>query len=147
MGSRAVAPVVGKALEAGIVLLYVTVVTAALYGGIVPDYRTAAGAEVGDRVLANAADRVEDAVPATGQNVSARRSVDLPGRIRGEDYVIRVEGDSLVLDHPRAGVGGQVPLVLPPRVDAVTGTWHSERAERVVVRGNESAVTVELRDT
>jgi len=132
MTERAIAPVVGKALEIGVVLLYVSVVTAALYGTVVPEYRTAAGVEVGDRVLASTAAGIETGTPAAGRNVSVRERVDLPERIRDRSYTIHTEGATLVLDHPHPEVGGRMPLALPDRVVAVRGVWHSDRPARLL---------------
>ena len=105
---RAVTPSVGKALEGGIVVLFVGLLTTMLLGGLVPDYRAATGAELGDRVLATASQAVERAVPPTARAVDVRRSVDLPSSIAGEGYEIRTDGRWLVLDHPDPAVGGRV---------------------------------------
>jgi len=121
--SRAVTPAVGKALEAGIVVLFVATVTTALYGGVVPDARNAAGGEVGERALEQAAAEVEAAVPASGRDASVERRVSLPGSIRDHGYEIRAANGSLVLDHDHPSVGGSTPLVLPERVRTVTGSW------------------------
>ena len=143
-GDRAVAPAVGKALEAGLVVLYIGMLTSALYGGLVPDYRTVAGAEVGERVLAQSAQRVQQAVPPAAERVSVRQRVALPRTIRGEPYVVRVEGRSLVLVHPHAGVGGRARLALPGTVDSVTGEWSSREDAAVVVRTTEDGLAVRL---
>lgn len=129
---RGLAPVVSKALEAGIVVLYVGLLVAALYGTVVPGYRTAAGAEVGERALAAAAERVQQAVPPAARDVDARYRVDLPRTIRGRGYRIRADGRTLVLDHPHPAVGGEAELALPPRVARVEGAWSSR--EPAVVR-------------
>jgi hypothetical protein len=142
---RALSPVVGKALEAGIVVLFVALLTTTLYGGVVPNYRTAVGSEVGDRALVAAAERVERAVPSTATHVDRRVAVALPPTVRGAAYRVRTENESLVLDHPRPGVGGRVRLSLPAHVGNVTGTWSSGSRSWVVVRGGENA-TVRLAD-
>ncbi|USZ69223.1 hypothetical protein NGM10_05645 [Halorussus salilacus] len=141
---RAVAPVVGKALEAGIVVLYISLLGAVLYGGLVPDYRTAAGAEVGERVLSQSAQRVQQAVPAATGRVAARTEVSLPATIRGRGYEVRVEGRTLVLDHPRDGVGGRTRLALPETVDSVEGEWSSRDPAFVAVRGDAEGLAVVL---
>jgi len=120
---RAVTPAVGKALEAGIVVLFVATATTALYGGVVPDARNAAGEEIGERALEHAAAEVEASVPASGRAVSVERSVSLPGSIRDRGYEIRAANGSLVLDHDHPSVGGATPLVLPDRVRNVSGAW------------------------
>lgn len=141
MAERAIAPVVGKTLEIGLVLLYVSVVTATLYGTVVPEYRTAAGVEVGDRVLVSTVDRIQAGTATVGRNVSVRERVDLPERIRGQSYAIRTEGATLVLDHPHPEVDGQIPLVLPDRIAAVRGVWHSDRPAHLLV--NRTVVELE----
>lgn len=127
---RGVVPAVGKALEAGIVVLFIAVLTTTLYGGVVPDARSAAGDEVGERALQHAAASVEAAVPAAAQpsavgvnGTVAERRVSLPATIRGERYRITANGTSLVLVHDHDRVGGRTPLVLPDTVRSVRGNW------------------------
>ena len=141
---RAVAPVVGKALEAGIVVLYIALLGATLYGGLVPEYRTAAGAEVGERVLSQSTQRVQQAVPAATERVDARTRVALPRTIRGRTYAVRVENRTLVLDHPQNGVGGRAKLALPETVESVAGEWSSREPAVVAVRGDGAGLTVRL---
>lgn len=141
---RAVTPAVGKSLEAGLVVLFVGLLATVLLGGFVPDYRTASGAQLGDRVLTTASQEVEAAVPPTAREVDARRTVDLPSNIAGEGYEVGVDGRSLVLDHPDRAVRGRVRLVLPPSVDRVDGGWESGAEQVVVVHGDESGLVVEL---
>ncbi|WP_276300188.1 DUF7266 family protein [Halorussus lipolyticus] len=142
--TRAVSPVVGKAMEASIVVLYVGVLTATLYGGVVPEYRTAAGAEVGERVLAQSAERVQQAVPTETRAVRVRAEVSLPRTIRGETYAIRTENRTLVLDHPEDRVGGRVTLALPETVESVAGEWSSRDPAVVAVRNSEEGLEVRL---
>jgi hypothetical protein len=144
--ARGVTPAVGKTLEIGIVVLFVALVTTALLGGVVPDYRTAAGAEVGDRVLTAVAQEVERAIPPSARDVSARRTVELPSTIAGSGYAIRVDGRSLVLDHPDPDISGRVELVLPQRVDRVAGRTEGGAETVVAVRDSRSGLMVELRD-
>lgn len=133
---RALSPVVGKGLEVGIAVLFVALLTTTLYGGVVPDYRTAAGAEVGERALVGAAERVEGAVPTRSVGVERAVSAPLPDTIRGDPYRVRAANGTLVLDHPNPGVGGRVRLAMPSRVSNVTGTWtSSDRSWVVVGRG------------
>ncbi|WP_435180056.1 DUF7266 family protein [Halorussus sp. AFM4] len=141
---RAVSPVVGKALEAGIVVLYVAFLSATLYGGVVPEYRTAAGAEVGERVLAQSAARIQQAVPAGAREVESRATVSLPRTLRGRAYAIRVVNRTLVLDHPRDGIDGQVALALPETVESVRGNWSSREPAVVVVRSEGDGLAVRL---
>mgnify|MGYP000197523620 CR=1 FL=1 len=141
---RGVTPSVGKALEAGIVVLFVALLSTILLGGLVPDYRAATGAQLGDRVLATASQEVERAVPPTARGVDARRTVELPSTIAGEGYEVAVDGRWLVLDHPNAAVSGRVRLVLPASVDRVEGNWESGADAVVAVHGDESGLVVEL---
>ena len=129
---RGVSPVVGKTLEIGIVLLFVSLVTVTLYGGIVPDYRSAAGAEIGDRTLVSAAERLETAIPP---NATA---------VHSEPYRLRVSNRTLVLDHPDPAVSGRLPLALPDRVTAVSGSVASGDDLLVVVDSDSAGVQVRL---
>lgn len=142
--SRAVAPVVGKTLEVGLVVLYLSAVSAVLFGGIVPDYRTGAASEVGDRTLAGAAERLGAAVPPNVMTVDVRRHVDLPRTIAGAGYAIRADGPSLVLSHPDPDVGGRVYLALPDHVVSVQGTWSSRKAAIIRIVSVQRGVAVRL---
>lgn len=143
-GDRAAAPVVGKALEAAVLVVVIAVVTTALFGGVLPGYRTAAGAEVADRTLAGAADRIDRAVPDDDPWVVDReRRVALPDTIRGREYGVRAAGRVLVLDHPTPGIGGRERLVLPAGVRA-SGAWSSDAVAVVRVRGDRDGLRVRL---
>ncbi|MFC7229709.1 hypothetical protein N0B31_20090 [Salinirubellus salinus] len=141
---RAVSPVVGKALEAALVVLYLGLVTTTLYGGVVPDYRATAGAEVGDRTLAAAATELERAVPPPAESVVVEVRVDLPRTIAGDRYAVRADAEALVLDHPDPAVGGRTPLSLPDHVVGVRGAWESTADPVVSVRSVEAGVEVVL---
>ncbi|EJN60796.1 hypothetical protein SAMN04487950_1854 [Halogranum rubrum] len=141
---RAVSPVVGKTLELGIVVLFVGLMTTTLYGGIVPDYRTSAGAEVGDRTLVTAAERIETSIPPNATAVHGETRIDLPRTIRGEQYELHTTNGTLVLDHPLAEIGGRTPLALPDAVVDISGTWRSGDDLLVVVDGTPRGLTVEL---
>jgi hypothetical protein len=142
---RALSPVVGKTLELGLVVLYLALVTTALYGGIVPDYRTAAGASVADRTLASGAERVETAVPPNATHVAVERRVPLPTTIRGEQYRITATNRStLSLRHPNPAIGGRVRLVVPASVVSVAGTWQSGAPAAVTVSRNATGLVVRL---
>jgi hypothetical protein len=149
--ARAVAPAVGKALEAGVVVLFVALLTTSLFGGVVPSARTAAADEVGERALQHAAASVEAAVPepggartATPAGVAVERSVSLPETIRGRSYRVGADGDALVLVHPNDGVGGRTPLVLPDRVRAVRGNWTDGHGVVRVRAHEDGGLVVEL---
>jgi hypothetical protein len=141
---RGVAPVTGKALEAAIVVLYIGLLTTALYGGVVPDYRTEAGQAVAERALAAATERVQQAIPPEARRVRVRHEVSLPDAVRGSAYEVRAEGRWLVLDHPHPEVGARARLALPSRVARVEGKWHSDDPTFVTVRDAEAGLVVRL---
>lgn len=128
---RATSAVVGKTLEAGIVVLYVSMLVAVLYGGVVPEYQDAAGEELGERVLAEAAVAIGTAVPEDpGAEATVRHRV--PETISRTTYRIVAANGSLALVHDDDAVGGAVPLALPEDVVRVEGEWSS--AEQPIVR-------------
>lgn len=140
---RAVSPVVGKALEAGIVVLFVSVLVATLYGQAVPGYRSTAGQQVGERALATAAERVQQAVPPVASRVEARYRVDLPRTVRGRGYVVRADGRTLVFDHPTLPTE-RARVQLPDRVDRVEGRWRSRRPAVVRIYSTDAGLVVRL---
>ena len=141
---RAASPVVGKAMEAAIVVLYVGLVTAVLYGGVVPQYQAAAGAEVAERTLADAATDVEGAIPPEVTAAEASHEVDLPATIDGHAYRVTVDDGSLVLEHPSPAIDARIALVLPDRVVSVEGSWESGERAVVRVRTTEEGLEVRL---
>lgn len=144
---RAVTPVVSKTLEIGLVLLFVGGLSTTLFGGVVPDYRDAAGDRVADRTIAGAATDLESAIPPRAVDVRVERRVPLPATIRGAGYRIIAADGTLTVDHPNSAVRSAASLALPERVVSVTGTWHSGATTVVVVSGGgESAgvATVEV---
>jgi hypothetical protein len=143
---RGVAPVVGKALEVGLVALFVGAVSLSLFGGAVPGYQATAGDRVADRTLAGAAQRVQQAVPPGSAHVSATASVDLPAIIAGDRYDVVVEGRTLVLEHPNPAVDAQARLALPSAVSDVDGAWDSETPARVRVESQDAGLVVRLED-
>ena len=144
MADRGLTTVVEKLLSLSVVLLYITLLTTVLYGGSVPAYRGAIGAELGERTLAEATTRVEQTVPPTGRSATATRRVSLPATIDGAAYTIRAENGTLILDHPDPAVGGRTRPVLPARVETVTGTWQSGGELRISVGGSRGNLTVRL---
>lgn len=141
---RGITPAVGKVLEVGLVVLFVGLAATLLLGGVVPDYRTAVGAEVGERVLATASAEVERAVPPTARDVEATREVSLPATIRDSGYALRTDGLWLALDHPHPEVNGRIRLSLPPSVSRVEGSWQSGARAVVSVRDGSGGLVVEL---
>jgi hypothetical protein len=143
---RGITPAVGKALEVGVVVLFVGVLTTTLYGNAVPEYRDTVGDEVADRTVAAAAERVENAVPPRVRRARVVHRVDLPERIRGASYRIAAVNRSLVVHHPSRAVEARTRLALPAHVDAVVGEWESGAETVVVVSGTNGGVTVRLTD-
>lgn len=143
-GERAVSTVVGKGLEAALVVLYLGMITTALYGSVVPDYRAATGGELADRTLAESTQYVQQAVPPNATVVDVRRLVDLPATIAGEPYEIRADGEALVLVHPDPAIGARARLALPSAVDRVAGTWDSQRPAAVGVESDGDRYVVRL---
>ena len=146
MDNRAVSPVVGKLLASGLAVLYIASITGVLVGGIVPDYRTATGDELGERVLATAGGHLEDARPATDGHVDVRVSTSLPATIRDQQYHLRLANGTLLLDHPDDTLDARTRLELPPNVTATTSTWHSGDSFVVEVTGPRSNRTVAIRE-
>lgn len=122
---RAVSAVVGKTLAIGLALLYVAGMTSVLYGGVVPEYRTQAGSEVGERVLATAAGTIEQAPPTVEGSVDTRSVVTLPDTIQQHSYTLVLSNRTLTLEHPERGVGDEIRLGLPGTVSVENGTWES----------------------
>ncbi|WP_410765562.1 hypothetical protein [Haloferax sp. DFSO60] len=136
--SRGVVPVVGKALEAAIAVLFIGLLTTVLFAGVLPDHRDAVGDELADRALATTVEQLEttaDVPPAT-TDVEHRAVLDIPRSIQRETYRLSyvangtVGGETnttipvVVLDHPQDRLDRQFPLSLPDSVTA-SGTCHS----------------------
>ncbi|MDS0242116.1 MULTISPECIES: hypothetical protein [unclassified Haloferax] len=154
---RAVVPVVGKALEAAIAVLFIGLLTTVLFGGVVPDHRAAVGDELADRTLAAATERVETTavVPESAVRGTRRTDADLPRAIRGQSYRIayvpnatlatdpNVTAPALVLDHPNDAFDRRLPVTLPDSV-TVSGEWDSGNDCVVRVAVGDDGTTLEL---
>lgn len=143
MDERATAPVVGKALEIALVLVYIGIVASVLYGGVIPDTRTTADQAIAERSLAASVDHIREAIP-TGGTGEVRVSITLPATIGGEPYDVVPRDGVLILRHPDPSVNAQASLLLPSRVTAVTGTWESEDSNILLVNATRDGVTVRL---
>lgn len=141
---RGLVPVLGKNLEAAIVVVFIIGLTAALFGGVVPTYRTTSGDAVAERVIASATQRVQQAVPPNRSSIRGRTQVTLPTRIRGQTYTITVDDRRLVLEHPRPGVGARGRPGVPRYVISLEGGWRSDKPASIVVEGTANGVTVRL---
>lgn len=143
---RGLTPAVGKALEVGVVVLFVGVMSTALYGGVVPDYRGDVGDEVAERTVAAAAERVENAVPPAARHARVVHRVDLPVSIRGAGYRVVATGGSLVVEHPSPEIDARTRLALPARVASVSGAWESGEEAVVLVTGDADGLRIRLTD-
>lgn len=132
---RAISYVVEKTLAIGVAVLYIGVVTGVLLGGVVPEYRTAAGDELGERVLATAAGGVEASVPTASGDVNRTTRIELPETIRGEEYELALVGHQLRLRHPDSGISGEIRLSLADSITVANGTWTSGDALELRVVG------------
>lgn len=144
---RALSSVVGKALELGVLALYVGLLVSTFYGGAVPEYRASAGGAVADRTTAAVATDVETSVPATDDavvDVSVERSIEVPASIRGTEYSLELEDGALVLDHPDDRFSREVALSLPDAVVRVEGDARSAQTVVVVVESTPSGLVVRL---
>jgi hypothetical protein len=146
MDSRGLSTVVERLLGLGVVVLYIGLLTTTLYGGVIPEYQSAVGAQLGDRALVQSAARIEGSVPPPATVVTASVRVDLPATIDGAAYTIRTDGGALVLDHPNPAIDGRIRPVLPDRVDTLDGSWESGDRTVVRVTGGRGNVTVMLED-
>ncbi|MES3518488.1 MAG: hypothetical protein PPP58_12580 [Natronomonas sp.] len=142
--SRAVTPIVGKALEAAIVVFYIALLTTILYGSVVPEYRAVAGTEVADRTVADVATDVEAAVPPEAFAADVTVAVELPRTIDGSEYRIQAVGERLRLEHPNPDLGVEVTLSLPGHVDSVSGEWHSDDPAEINVTTADGTTEVTL---
>jgi hypothetical protein len=146
MDNRAVSPVVGKLLAAGITVLYIASVTGLLLGGVVPDYRAATGNELGERVLATAAGDIERAVPTTEGDATVRLTRSLPRTIAGDRYRLTIANQTLRLDHPDDSIDTAAQLSLPSAVAVGNATWHSGNRLVIRVEGERSNRTLSLQE-
>lgn len=142
---RGISPVAGKALEAMFVVLYIGLVTTALYGGTVPEYRSETGNEIAERTASNAAMEIESAIPPETALAKTQTSVSLPPTIAGVTYRIEVTGAGLVLSHPNPDIGVRIPLVVSDRVVTIDGAWESTASATVVVTTTDGGLVVTLR--
>ena len=140
------ATVVEKLLSLSVVVLYITLLTTVLYGGAIPTYTQAVGAELGDRVLAEATAGVEQTVPSRGRSVTVTRRIEIPATIDGAAYRIRANGTHLLLIHPDKSVSSQSRPVVPDSVGTVTGEWDSGAETAVRVTGTRADLTVRLEE-
>lgn len=145
MDDRGVSSVVGKALAAGITVVFVAATTGLLTGGPVPAYERAAGEELSERVLATAATHLERSLPATDAPVDVRASHSLPATIRNAGYELTLDGGVLRLDHPQEALDARTRLSLPPSVTVTNDTWDSGGPFLVRVTGPAGARTVSIR--
>ncbi len=141
---RGATPVVGKTLELGLAALFVSGLVATLYGGVVPDYRTAAGGQTAERVAAGVTERIERVVPPAAVKATVDRRVPVPATIRGRSYRIVGDGTTLRLEHPHPVIGHETRLAVPTRVLGVDGSWNSGATTRVRLWTTDDGVRLRL---
>lgn len=143
MDDRGTAPVVGKALEIALVLVYIGLVAGALYGGVIPDARTTADQAIAERAIAASVVDIREAIPHSGTG-AVQVSISLPATIGGERYDVVPEDGHLSLRHPDPHIDAQARLLLPSKVTAVTGRWESETSNILLVNATRDGITVRL---
>ncbi|MEF8838415.1 MAG: hypothetical protein V5A24_01655 [Haloarculaceae archaeon] len=144
MDNRGTSSVVGKLLGAGLVLLYVSGSTAVLLGDVVPGARRATGQELADRVVGDAAARLERTLEPGGGHLRGTVSLDLPSTIAGAGYSLRLRGGELHLKHPDPGIDARAHLETPSAVSASASTIQSGSEGAIVVSGPTANRTVRL---
>lgn len=145
MDDRGLTPVVSEALVIGLVLLYIGLLTALLYGSVIPAYQTTSGAEVGDRVLTTVTERVEQDVTPS-YRLDARSRIELPSTINDRAYSIRAINRTLVLEHPHPKIGGRTRPAQPESVSAIDGSWRSHTPLIIRTVGNETGYRITIED-
>lgn len=145
MDDRGLTPVVSETLVIGLVLLYIGLLTAVLYGSVIPEYQTTTGAEISDRVLATATERVEQDVTES-YRLDVRSSVELPSTINDRAYSLRAENRTLMLEHPHPEIGGQARPELPESVRAINGSWRSHAPLLIRVVGDETGYRITIEE-
>lgn len=145
--TRGMTPVVGKTLAIGLAVLYVAGMTTALLGGVVPEYETRAGTELGERVLATAVGEIENAPRAVDGDLETWTAVELPETIANSGYSLVVSNgtDRLALDHSNPAIGRETRLSLPPNVTLQNGTVRGGTVH-ITVSGPPANRTIALHD-
>jgi hypothetical protein len=146
MDNRGLSSVVGKLLGAGLVLLYVSGATTVLVGDVVPEARRVTGQELSERIVADAATRIERAVEPVEGRLRGRLDLSLPATIADAGYRLGLENRTVVLDHPDPGIGATAPLGLPRTLSADAGWVDSGAGVAVTVRGSAGNRTVGLEE-
>lgn len=144
MDNRALSTVVEKLLGLGLTVLFIGLLTTTLFAGSIPAYQAAVGTELGERTLAEATARIEQAVPPETRAATATMRVELPPTLDGATYEIRTDGRELVLGHPDPDIGDRTRPVFPDHVGALTGSWQSGTPLVVSAAGPRGNLTVTL---
>lgn len=144
MDNRGTSSVVGKLLGAGLVLLYVSGSTAVLMGDVVPEARRASGQELAERVVGDAASRLERTLEPAGGQLRGTLSMKLPATIAGAGYSLDLRAGELHLRHPDPGIEARAHLEMPSDVSTGNSTIESGSDGTIVVRGPAANRTVRL---
>lgn len=134
MADRGGAPVVGKALELGIVVLLVGMLSAALFAGAVPHYQSMTAERLADRSVAGGAHTLERAVDGltTMRDRRVKVTLRIPAMIAGEAYQLRLDGATLSLWHPDPGLRRRIRVTHPANLRSASGTIASDATGMVV---------------
>ena len=146
MDNRGTSAVVGKLLGAGLVLLYVSGATTVMLGDVVPGAERATGRELAERVLGDAAGRLERALAPAPGRLDGRLEVALPATIAGAGYSLRLDGRTLELNHPDPGLSIAAPLEVPSKVSVVESRVDSGTDVAILVEGAATNRTVRLEE-
>ncbi len=141
---RALSPVVEKTFASGLALLYIGSMMGLLLGGVVPPYETATSEELSERTLATATNHIEDSVPETDGDVTVSKTVDLPETIQNTGYRLRLDGETLTLEHPDADVERETSVVLGEGIETAEGDV-SGGAVVIHVEGEPGERTLQLK--
>ncbi|WP_330631335.1 DUF7266 family protein [Halocatena halophila] len=144
MKNRGLTSPVSEALAIIILLGVMGILSALLYGDIVPSAETTATIEESDRVLDRIARRVGDTPHTMGQ-VRAKIILSIPETIQGDRYRIYGENRSVVLSHPSLAIDRQRSL--PHFVTSSTGSWHGNGPLVIHIAGNRDGIAIEINAT
>lgn len=143
MDRRAVAAVVEKVVVIGLVTMFVSGFGAALFGGVVPEYRASAADELAERSLAAVTHSVETTVPAARATANVTQTVTVPATIAGSTYRFTLIDRRLHLRHPDTTLDATTRLAVPADVEVQNGSV-SAGAVRISVSGDVGNRTLEL---
>ncbi len=144
MNNRGLTSVIGEALAIIILLGVLGILSALLYGDIVPNAESTATIEESDRILDRIERRVGDIPHSMGQ-VRAEFVLSIPETIQGDRYRIYGANRSVALSHPSLAVDRQRQL--PHFITSSTGSWHGDGPLVIHIAGNRDGIAIEINAT